>query len=205
LSQPWKTKTDFFVRNWRIRHLNSRACLLIAISTGACIPEILKRSAHHVDFTGRASEQGLGCAAAKGGRIMRKLMIVLVAIATIGAGATLPAFARGGGGHGGGGHGGHGGRGHSMSHAGIGHAAGIGRAGFARASLANPGMGRVGAARPLGWHGHRFAAGHKFAFRHHRFHRRFAFIGASFGYGLYDDCITRVWTPWGWRWTNVCY
>jgi hypothetical protein len=133
---------------------------------------------------------------------MRKLMIVLAAIATIGAGATLPAFARGGGGHGG--HGGHGGMGHG-GHGGFGRAAGTGHGGMARAGFARPGgIGRVAGVRTAGWHGHRFA-GNKFAFRHHRFHRRFAFIGAGFGYSAYDSCITPVWTAWGWRWTNVCY
>ena len=135
---------------------------------------------------------------------MRKLMIVLAAIATISAGATLPAFARGGGGHGGGGHGGHGG-GHSMGHGGLGHG-GFGRAGVARAAFARPvGIGRMAVARSQGWHGQRFAGKHRFAFRHHRFHRRFAFIGAGFAYSAYDSCISPVWTPWGWRWTNVCY
>jgi hypothetical protein len=140
---------------------------------------------------------------------MRKLMVVVAAITMIGAGAALPAFARGGGGHGGGGHGGHGGMGHSMGHStghggSIGRAASFGRAGFARASVAGPGLTRAAGVRPLGWHGNRSAFKHH-AFRHHRFHRRFAFIGASFGYGVYDSCVTPVWTPWGWRWTNVCY
>ena len=32
---------------------------------------------------------------------------------------------------------------------------------------------------------------------------RFAFVGGGWPY--YDDCYTRVWTPWGWRWNYVCY
>jgi hypothetical protein len=159
-------------------------------------------------FHRQSSGQALAPLLQKEVSIMRKLMIVLAAIATIGVGATLPAFARGGGGHGGGGHGGmgHGGMGHGgmgrggMGGGGFGRAAGIGHPGVARAAFARPGgIGRVGGVRPHGRHGNRFA------FRHHRFHRRFAFIGAGFGYSAYDSCIAPVWTPWGWRWTNVCY
>jgi hypothetical protein len=66
------------------------------------------------------------------------------------------------------------------------------------------GFGRgVGFARGFrGSHFGRFARGRHFAFRHGRFfrHRRFAFVG-----GFYDDCYTRVWTRWGWRWIYVCY
>jgi hypothetical protein len=150
---------------------------------------------------------------------MRKLMIALAAATAIVVGMTAetssPAFARGGGGHGGGG-GGHGGMGHGgmghggmghggMGHGGFGRAAGIGHGGVARAAFAHSGMGRVGAVRAAGFHGNRLAFRNRFAFRHHRFHRRFAFIGAGFAYSAYDSCLTPVWTPWGWRWTNVCY
>jgi hypothetical protein len=49
----------------------------------------------------------------------------------------------------------------------------------------------------------------KFAFKHRRFRNRFAFIGAGAGYDFYDSyydsCYARVWTPYGWQWTNVCY
>jgi hypothetical protein len=41
-------------------------------------------------------------------------------------------------------------------------------------------------------------------FHHHRFHR-FAFVGAPFIYAdYYDGCWRRVWTPYGWNWTDVC-
>ena len=69
---------------------------------------------------------------------------------------------------------------------------------------------------PSGFRGNRFAFNNRsgfrnrffrnrFAFRRHRFFRnRFAFgFGAAFPY--YDSCYASVWTPWGWRWTNVCY
>jgi hypothetical protein len=51
--------------------------------------------------------------------------------------------------------------------------------------------------------GFRSFHGRHFAFRHGRFfrHRRFAFVGG----GYYDDCYTRVWTRWGWRWIYACY
>jgi hypothetical protein len=56
-----------------------------------------------------------------------------------------------------------------------------------------------------------FAQHSNFAFRngfhhrffHHRFHR-FAFFGAPFVYASYDSCWRRVWTPYGWRWADVC-
>ena len=50
------------------------------------------------------------------------------------------------------------------------------------------------------WHGNMFTFQNRFAFRHHFFAHRFAFIGAP----LYDDCYTRVWTRWGWRRIWVC-
>jgi hypothetical protein len=40
---------------------------------------------------------------------------------------------------------------------------------------------------------------------HHRFHRRFFFVGGPGVYGYDDGCYGRIWTRWGWRWTNVCY
>ncbi|HEV3042355.1 MAG TPA: hypothetical protein VGY52_00625 [Roseiarcus sp.] len=46
---------------------------------------------------------------------------------------------------------------------------------------------------------------------HHRFnHNRFGFagFGPGFdfgGYDAYDQCLQRVWGPYGWRWINVCY
>ena len=139
----------------------------------------------------------------------------------------------GGGGHGGfgGGHGGFGGGhgfggvgggfgGHGFGgmrggfggmHAGFARAGGIGHAGFARPAFAHGGFGRVGVARPAFFHGNRFAFRHPGSFRNHRrFGRnRFAFIGAGAGYDFYDSyydsCYARVWTPYGWQWTDVCY
>lgn len=46
--------------------------------------------------------------------------------------------------------------------------------------------------------------GHRFGFRD-RFHRRFFFAGSPYVYAYDDDCYTRIWTHWGWRWRNVCY
>jgi hypothetical protein len=40
-------------------------------------------------------------------------------------------------------------------------------------------------------------------FFHHRFHR-FAFVGGPFLYASYDSCWSRVWTPYGPRWVDVC-
>jgi hypothetical protein len=44
-------------------------------------------------------------------------------------------------------------------------------------------------------------------FHHNRFFAGFAFApGYDFGdYGAYDQCLQRVWGPYGWRWINVCY
>jgi hypothetical protein len=55
-----------------------------------------------------------------------------------------------------------------------------------------------------GFRGRPFIGRHAFFFRHHR---RFAFFGAPFiyaGYGYYDGCWQRSWTPWGWQWVNAC-
>jgi hypothetical protein len=46
---------------------------------------------------------------------------------------------------------------------------------------------------------------------HHRFHNnRFGFAGFASGYDFggydaYDQCLQRVWGPYGWHWVNVCY
>ena len=90
--------------------------------------------------------------------------------------------------------GGHGGMG-GMGHAGMGMGRGMG---VPHASLGRPGFGRFAAIPRAG----RFAFRRNFAFRHHRFfrHRRFAFVGV-----VGDDCWTRIWTRWGWRWIYVCY
>jgi len=90
--------------------------------------------------------------------------------------------------------GGHGGM-SGMGHAGMSGGRGMG---FAHASVGHPGFGRFAASPHVG----RFAHGRHFAFRHGRFfrHRRFAFVGVAG-----DDCWTRVWTRWGWRWIDACY
>lgn len=82
-----------------------------------------------------------------------------------------------------------------MSHGGMGMGHGMG---FSHAAFGHPGFGCFAGVH----HFNRFD--HRFAFRHHRFFRhRFAFVGA-FPYA-YDDCLTRVWTRWGWRWVSLCY
>jgi hypothetical protein len=109
---------------------------------------------------------------------MRKMMIAC-AVATMLAALSAPdvAMARGGG-HGGG-HGGGMGRGGGFGFAG-GH------------------MGAIGFAAVHPGYGHRFNGRHFFV------RNRFAFIGGGYPYGYYD-CYERVWTAWGWTWTNVCY
>lgn len=110
-----------------------------------------------------------------------------------------PVLARGG--HGGGGHfgggmhaGGFGGmRAGGMGGARFGHVGGpaFGGARFAHAAI---GPRFAGA----GWHG-------RHAFHHHHHFRRFAVFGAPVIYaGYYDGCWRRSWTPYGWRWVNVC-
>ncbi len=118
--------------------------------------------------------------------MMRTIVIALAAAAAVIAVSTLAASARSGGmGHGGMGHGG-------FARMGVGHA------GFARPGFVRP--GGFAAARPFAFRGNRFA------FRHHRFHRnRLVFVGAGLPYAYYDSCYRRIWTPWGWRWSFVCY
>jgi len=110
--------------------------------------------------------------------MMRKMVIAVAAAAVVTAGAASSASAM----HGGGG----------MGHGGWG--------GFGRAGFASPGgFGHVAGVRPFGFSGDRFGFHHRF------FRNRVAFLGAAFPYGYYNDCYTRVWTPWGWRWQSVCY
>jgi hypothetical protein len=100
----------------------------------------------------------------------------------------------GGGGHGGMGHGG-------MGSGGFGHVGG-----FGAAAMAHPGgFGGVAAVHPMGLRGGRIAVGDRFHFRHRFVGNRFAFVGGGLPYGYYDDCYARVWTPWGSRWSYVCY
>ena len=53
----------------------------------------------------------------------------------------------------------------------------------------------------------------RFGDRRFFFNRNFAFFGAPFAFGVpfaYDyaaygnGCWRRVWTPYGWRWSNIC-
>jgi hypothetical protein len=109
-----------------------------------------------------------------------------------------PAFARGGGGGMGGGHGGGmgggmhgGGMGGGMHFGGMGGGTRFSGGHFAGAHFARPGFSP------------RFS---RLAFRdgfHHRFHR-FAFVGAPLVYASYNSCLRKVWTPYGWRWVDVC-
>jgi hypothetical protein len=125
---------------------------------------------------------------------MRKMAIALAAAAVVTAGSTLSAAAM---------HGGGGGRGGGMGFGGIGHGGGFGAAALARPG----GFQGLAAVHPMALRGGRFAYGDRFHFRHRFVRNRFAFIGAGlpYGYGYYDDCYARVWTPWGWSWSNVCY
>ena len=139
--------------------------------------------------------------------MMRKTAIVLAAVAAVTFASAADVSARGGGGHGGGGHGGggHGGGGHGgMGHAGFSSGMRGGPGGFAAFSGSRS-VGSMSRTGSTAWNGNRFVGrGHV---RHgHRFFRtRFAFFGAPYGYGYYDDCYARVWTRWGWRWQYVCY
>jgi hypothetical protein len=128
----------------------------------------------------------------------RKMIIALAATAMLGAAAIANTAAARGGGHGGMG-GGHGGG----MHGGMGGMHGGWGGGMRAASWGGP--------RAAMWGGHRgFARSgfvhNRFAFRHHRFHRRFVFASVGFGYPYYNDyCFVgrRVWTPWGWTWRRV--
>jgi hypothetical protein len=77
---------------------------------------------------------------------------------------------------------------------------GFARAGFAHMGFVRGGIGRGAFVR------HPAFFQNRFAFRHHRFVRnRFAFVGAGFYDSYYDSCYARIWTAYGWQWTNVCY
>ena len=140
--------------------------------------------------------------------MVRRAVIALVAAAAVIVGSTSGAWARGGGGgHGGGGHGGFGGGHGGGFGGGFGHAAAFHSGGFAvrSATVQTGSIGHFAAVHPSGINAGRFAFGHHVGFRHHIFHRRFAFVGATYPYPYYDDCYSRVWTPWGWRWQYACY
>jgi hypothetical protein len=125
--------------------------------------------------------------------MMRKMAIALTAAAVVTVGSMVSASAM----HGGGGGGGHGGGGgfHSGGGFGGGH---FGGGGVGRPAFSSP--GRFATARPVGFN--------RFAFRNrsdHRFFRNRFAVFAGYPYGYYDDCYSRVWTRWGWRWQSVCY
>ena len=96
--------------------------------------------------------------------------------------------------------------GHAMGMGGGWGGRGMGGMGFAsRAAIGHVGPVGLAGARSWAWHGNRVAFAHHFPFRH-RFVRNRFFFGAPFAYAsVYDDgCWARVWTQWGWTWTNVC-
>ncbi len=145
-----------------------------------------------------------------------KLLGGLAALAIVAA-ATAPAAARGFGGFGGGRLGG-GMGGFSAPHPGGGFGGfggGLG-GGFGAPHLGGgfmgprPGLGGGGmfmpGGRPFGrpFMGRPGFPGH--AFRHHHGFHRFAYLPFG-GYGFYNYgvCWRRAWTPYGWRWVNVCY
>jgi hypothetical protein len=116
---------------------------------------------------------------------MRRMMVVCAAAAMLAAlsGPDVATARGGGGGHGGGGHGGGGHGGGGMGRGGFGF--GGGRVAFA---TAHPGV-----VFGHGFHGRPFARS------------RFAFFGGGYYPYGYSGCYTRVLTPWGWTWRNVCY
>jgi len=140
----------------------------------------------------RIDESGFGSGSVSGAyrvevTMMRKMAIALAAAAVVTAGSTLSASAMHGGGMG------HGGMGHGGFAGGVGHVA-----------MARPGgFGGFAAVHPMGMRGGRVVVANRVHFRHRFVRNRFAFVGVGLPY--YDDCYTRVWTPWGWRWNYVCY
>ncbi len=134
--------------------------------------------------------------------MVRNILIGLAALAAVTAVPTVDALARGGGmGMGRGGMG----MGMGMAHGGI----GMSHASFAPASGFVGGPRTFAGPRSFAFTGNRFAFNHvafhhHFPFRHRFFHNRF-FFAAAFPAAFDDGCLVRVWTPWGWRWRNVCY
>ena len=141
--------------------------------------------------------------------MLRKTLITITAIATLGVGST--AIAMHGGGGGGGGGGGHGGGGWG----GGGHGSGWGGG---SAAMHGSGMGRPMTAAPMvggrvqGWGGRtvsrsNLAWGHDHDHFHHKFHNRFFAFGVAgpylYDYG-YNSCWTRIPTYYGWKWVYVC-
>lgn len=146
---------------------------------------------------------------------MRRAFIKYAVAAGVGLLSLAPsAEARMGGGFGG--HGGGFGGGHMSGFGG--HFGGLGAGHFGRFGGGMMGMGPgfrgPGMAPFRGARFNRAATFHGARFNHFRFdHRRNRFIAAPFfglpllaayGSGYYDDCLVRVWTRWGWAWSNSC-
>jgi len=114
--------------------------------------------------------------------MMRRMVIALAAVAVVTVGSASIVSARGGGGHGGG----------------MGHGGGFGGGGR---------PGGFAAVHPMGLRGGRVVFNNGVRSRHRFFRNRFAVVGvgASYGYGYYDECYVRVWTPYGWSWRYACY
>jgi hypothetical protein len=136
-------------------------------------------------------------------QMLRKMLIALMAVATLGAGSTAMARGGHGGSFGGGGRGG-GFSGGAFHGSGFGSGAMRG-GGMVRAPMAN---GRVhGAVSGRTFNRNNFAFNR--GFRHFRFRNRnfvaFGFAGPYFAdYGYYDDCWRPVRTYYGWRSAYVC-
>jgi hypothetical protein len=199
-------KTNLRVRNCRICHLSSLdpLALLVVFS-----PRHSSRQFGHGGFG--MNNRVLGC-------LIAGALATAVALAS-------PAFARGGGGGGGGHGGGMGGGGmgggghgggmgggmHGGSMGGGMHAGGMGGGAHFAAMGGGPHFGGAHFAGAPFAHGGFSARSSRFAFhdrgRFHdrdRFHHRFGFFGGPYAYADYDSCWSRVWTPYGPQWTNLC-
>ena len=126
-----------------------------------------------------------------------KIWITLAMVTAVTVYSSVAATARGGGGHGVGGHGvgGHGGGPGGFTGNG-GFAGGMGVRGYFAPEQA--GGSHSVAGRPLSLRGDRFA------FARSPFRDRFSLFGAPYPY-YSDVCYSRVWTRWGWRWSDVCW
>jgi hypothetical protein len=159
-----------------------------------------------------------------------KLLGCLAAMAAAIVVATPAMAFRGGGGFGGGGFGGggfHGGFGGGGFHGGFG--GGGFRGGMVTGrSVFVPGGNRFAGApfagrhfainrfnNPFFFRNRFFLHNRFFPFRHRFFRNNFFFVGAPFfgfgawpyyyDYAAYDGCWRRIWTGYGWQWTNICY
>jgi hypothetical protein len=113
--------------------------------------------------------------------MIRKIAMVLVAVAAVTAGSASTAAAR---------HGMGGGMGGGFSHSSMGGSFGHSFSGGGFSHFDHDRFGRFDHDR----------------FGHHRFGNRFGVFGVGgYPYGYGDGCYSRVWTPWGWRLRYVCY